>query len=224
MNKLHSCNSLFCSCHLSARLSAHICPDRAHPYVWTPSAHAGTQTVSVKSSLELLSFYLFWAPAISLTDVIVRSGGGFSLIEVHVCLWLSVQNIAWLWLVLFGLSDKMSSALSLHLKLCVHVTITGMWDCEGHRRLQSNHLAVSQQQTQTFMSHLPSNMSYSQCPPVIIMFKAIFTNLKLSASLQLYGFYLDFFFHRANFSSTVLPLSAYSHLRCVHYLSRISPL
>ena len=30
MNKLHSCNSLFCSCHLSVRLSAHICPGRTH--------------------------------------------------------------------------------------------------------------------------------------------------------------------------------------------------
>lgn len=90
-------------------------------YVRTLTVHAGTQTVSVKSSHGLLSFYHFSAPAISLTDVIVSSGGGLSLIEVGVsecvCMCVCVTICPEPWLVLFGLSDKLSSALSLSLSL-----------------------------------------------------------------------------------------------------------
>lgn len=57
-----------------------VCPNpRNSTYI-----HAGARTVSVKSSHELPSFDPLSAPAIGLTDVIVSSRGGLSLIEVYV--------------------------------------------------------------------------------------------------------------------------------------------
>lgn len=39
MNKLYSCNCLFCSCHLSVRLSAHTYPGRTHTHTHTYCTH-----------------------------------------------------------------------------------------------------------------------------------------------------------------------------------------
>ncbi len=156
MDELHSCNALFCSCHPSVRLSAHICPS-TRTYIRTLSVHASTQTVSAKSSHELLSFYLLSAPGIVLTDVIVSSVGGLSLIEVGVsaCVCMCVRSYLSRASPGYGryclayqtscqvLSLPLSPPLSLgSLLLCVHVTITGMWDYEGHTWSQLAHKHV----------------------------------------------------------------------------------
>lgn len=82
--QLHSCNFLFCSCHLSVRLSARTHPGEKNTYKNTECK--GKCTYSTSQILTWTAIILSPLSSWHLTDndVIVSSRGGLPLIEVGV--------------------------------------------------------------------------------------------------------------------------------------------
>ena len=194
-----------------------------HTYVQAEHTYRHTHSHAYeryKSNPHMNRFhYLLSAPATSLTDVIVSSGGGLSLIEVGVgacvcaCVCVCAYNYlsraspshGWYCLAYQTSCQVLSlSWLSAALCSCYNNGNVGLWRSHTPEVKPAclHACLVSQQQTPTPDNHvtLTIHMSYSQWPlktgnhPAQGHFRQTEATKYWSASVQLYRFHLHFFF------------------------------